>query len=164
MALFSMFGALMFGTRVAMAVLPNIHLLGMFIMIFTIVFRSKALIPIYVYVFIEGVFAGFDIWWMPYLYIWTILWGITMLLPARMPKKVGCIVYPIVCATHGLLFGLFYAPAYALFYGLTFEKTLIWIAGGTVFDILHCVGDFCAGFLVVPMVDLLRKLLAKTLK
>ena len=148
LVVFAMFGAAMFVTRVIMAALPNIHLLGMFIMILTL----------------EGVFAGFDTWWMPYLYIWTILWGITMLLPKRMPKKVGCIVYPIVCATHGLLFGLFYAPAYALFYGLTFEKTLIWIAGGTVFDILHCVGDFCAGFLVVPMVDLLRKLLAKTLK
>lgn len=164
MALFAMFGAMMFVTRVIMAILPNIHLLGMFIMVFTIVFRAKALIPIYVYVFIEGIFAGFDIWWIPYLYIWTILWGITMLLPKRMPKAAGYVVYPIVCGLHGLLFGLFYAPAQALFFGYDLEKMLLWMSTGLTFDILHAVGDFFAGFLVLPLSDLLKKLVSKGIK
>ena len=53
-----------------MELLPNIHLLGMLTMVYTIVFRIKALIPIYVYVFLNGIFAGFSPWWIPYLYIW----------------------------------------------------------------------------------------------
>lgn len=159
-----MFGALMFVTKVLMEFLPNIHLLGMFIMVFTVVFRAKALIPLYIYVFINGVFAGFDVWWIPYLYIWTILWGLTMLLPKRMPRKVACVVYPIVCCLHGLFFGALYAPAQALLYGYTFEQTLVWISMGLSFDILHCIGDFCLGFLVLPVSELLKKLVSKGIK
>ena len=62
MALFAMLGSLMFASKIVMEALPNIHLLGMFTMAFTVVFRAKALIPIYIYVFINGVFAGFDVW------------------------------------------------------------------------------------------------------
>ncbi|MBQ3075050.1 MAG: hypothetical protein IJC26_03190, partial [Clostridia bacterium] len=44
-ALFSMLGALMFGAQVVMEVLPNIHLSGMFVILYTVLFRKKALIP-----------------------------------------------------------------------------------------------------------------------
>ena len=52
MAIFSMLAALMFCSKIIMDALPNIHLLGMFIMVYTIVFRLKALIPIYLFIFI----------------------------------------------------------------------------------------------------------------
>ena len=29
---------------------------------------------------------GFGVWWVPYLYVWTVLWGMTMLLPKKMPN------------------------------------------------------------------------------
>lgn len=87
LVLFAMLGALMFCSRVIMALLPNIHLLGMLTMVCTIVFRAKGLIPVYIYVFLEGLFAGFSTWWLPYLYIWAILWGMTMLLPKKCRKR-----------------------------------------------------------------------------
>ena len=46
MAIFSMLAALMFASKVIMDALPNIHLLGMFIMVYTRVYRVKALIPL----------------------------------------------------------------------------------------------------------------------
>ena len=98
--------ALMFCAKVITEALPNIHLLGMLVMAYTVVLRKKALIPIYVYVMLNGIYAGFAMWWLPYLYIWTILWGITMLLPRQMSKKVAYIVYPTVCALHGFMFGI----------------------------------------------------------
>jgi hypothetical protein len=150
---------MMFALRIVMAALPNIHPLGMFIMILTVVYRAKALIPIYIYVALEGIFF-FGVWWFPYLYIWTILWGMTMLLPKNMPKKAALIVYPTVCALHGLFFGVLYAPAQALIYGYTFEQMLAWISLGMTFDILHTVGDFCAGLLIVPLSEALKKILA----
>lgn len=157
-ALFSMFGALMFVTKMLMEFLPNIHLLSMFIMVFTIVYRFKALIPIYIYVLLNGVVAGFAPWWVPYLYIWTVLWAVTMLLPRNMPKKAKVFVYPLICALHGLLFGVLYAPAQALMFGLSFEQTIAWIVSGLGFDALHCVGDFVSGFLIYPLTVLLDKL------
>ncbi|MBQ4154494.1 MAG: hypothetical protein IJE01_04755 [Clostridia bacterium] len=159
MVLFAMFGALMFCSKVIMEALPNIHLLGMFTVVFTIIFRKKALIPIYVYVFLNGLYAGFTMWWVPYLYIWTVLWAVTMLLPQKMPKRIACVVYPIVCGLHGLAFGLLYAPVQALFFGLNFEQTVAWVVAGLPFDITHGIGNLAAGILIVPLSELLKKLL-----
>ena len=33
-----------------------------------------------------------------------------MLLPKNMPRKAAAVVYPLVCALHGLAFGTLYAP------------------------------------------------------
>ena len=65
----------MYASKVVMEVAPNVHLLGVFTMAFTIVYRKKALYPIYTYVLLNGIFTGFATWWIPYLYLWTILWG-----------------------------------------------------------------------------------------
>ncbi len=161
--IFAMLGALMFCSKVIMEVLPNIHLLGMLTMVYTLTFRKKALIPIYIYVFLNGLYAGFDVWWIPYLYIWTVLWGVTMLLPKNMPRAIGYIVYPIVCSIHGFLFGILYAPAQALFFNLNFAETLAWIGFGAWFDALHGVSNLCAGLLIVPFTSLLQKLSKKYL-
>ena len=159
MVMFAMFGPLMLCSKLLMEALPNIHLLGMFTIVFTVVFRWKALIPIYLYVFLNGLVAGFNLWWVPYLYIWTILWGMTMILPKRMPRKVQCVVYPIVCGLHGFAFGALYAPAQALMFGFDFKQMLVWISAGLPFDAIHGVANICAGLLVVPLVELLRTLL-----
>ena len=156
--IFAMLGSLMFCSKLIMEVLPNIHLLGMLTMVYTLVFRWRALVPIYIYVFLNGLYAGFSPWWFPYLYIWTVLWGVTMLLPRKMPPRVGRIVYVAVCALHGLLFGVLYAPAEAIMYGMTFEETLIWLSAGVIFDVTHMIGDLVAGLLIVPLSQLLFKL------
>lgn len=156
-----MLGTLMFVSKVIMEVLPNVHLLGALTMTYTLVFRTKALIPIYVYVMLNGLYAGFAIWWIPYLYIWIILWAITMLLPRRMPRWLAAIIYPALCALHGLAFGALYAPAQALMYGMNFEQMIAWIIAGLPFDAVHCVGNLVAGLLVLPLSELLRRLVKR---
>ena len=81
LTVFAMLGVIMYISKIFMELLPNIHFLGMLTMVYTVVYRKKALIPIYVYVFLNGMFCGFALWWIPYLYIWAVLWGVTMLLP-----------------------------------------------------------------------------------
>ena len=159
MAIFAMLGTLMFASKIIMEALPNIHLLGMLTMVYTLVFRVKALLPIYVYIFLNGLYAGFSVWWIPYLYIWTVLWAITMLLPKKMPESAAMIVYPAVCGLHGLAFGTLYAPAQALLFGFSFEQTLAWIAAGFLpWDLIHCTGNILAGLLIIPFSELLKKL------
>lgn len=157
-ALFGMYGALMYASKLLMEILPNIHLLGVFTIALTVVYRKKALYPIYAYVFLNGIFAGFAVWWVPYLYVWTVLWGLTMLLPKNMPKAVAPIVYMIICALHGFAFGLLYAPAQALFFGLNFKGMIAWIIAGLPFDFVHGVSNFICAALVCPIVLLLKKL------
>ncbi len=158
MAAFSMLGALMYASRVIMQMLPNIHLLGMFIVATTLVYRKKALYPLYIYVFLEGLLSGFATWWIPYLYIWTILWAMAMLIPKKLSPLPKTIVSALFCSVHGFLFGVFYAPAQALLFGLSFKGMLAWIAAGFAFDILHGVSDFLCGLLIVPFASLMEKL------
>ena len=53
-ALFGMLGALMYASKMALEFLPNVHLLGVFTISMTVVYRKKALYPIYVFVFLLG--------------------------------------------------------------------------------------------------------------
>lgn len=158
MVVFAMLGTVMFCSKIIMEVLPNIHLLGMLTMTYTLAFRKKALIPIYIYVMLNGIYAGFNMWWYPYLYIWTVLWALTMLLPKNMPKKAKCIVYPALCCLHGLLFGILYSPVQALMMGMNFETTVAWIAAGLPWDLLHGIGNLFAGMLILPLSETLIKL------
>ena len=156
--IFAMLGTLMFISKITLEALPNVHLLGVLTMVYTVAYRWRALIPIYIYVILNGVYSGFSMWWVPYLYIWTLLWAITMLLPKRMPKKLAVIVYPIVCSLHGFAFGTLYAPVQAIMYNLGFDGMIAWIVAGFPFDIIHGVSNFCVGLLILPLSRLLVKL------
>ena len=154
-----MLSAILFCSKLLMEWAPNIHFIAMFIISFTLVYRWKALIPIYIFVLLTGVYGGFNVWWVPYLYIWLPLWGITMLLPRKMPKGVKAVVYPIVCALHGLAFGVLYAPAQAIMFGLNGEQTLAWILSGVGFDLIHGISNLVVGTLILPLSLLLKKLI-----
>ena len=159
--IFAIFGAMMFGLKQVMAALPNIHPLAMFVVLLTVVYRSRALIPIYLYVFLEGLYIGLSPWWFAYLYIWTILWGVTMLLPKKMKPSVAAVVYPLICGIFGIVFGALYAPLWAVINRLSFEATLGWIVAGLYFDILHAIGNTAIGCLVLPLSIALRRLIGE---
>lgn len=156
-ALFGMLGALMFASKIALEFLPNVHLLGVFTIAMTVVFRRKALYPVYVFVFLLGLFYGFPVWWIPHLYLWTVLWGATMLLPKNIPDKWKPIVYMSLCAVHGFLYGTLYAPSQALFFGLDFRGTVAWIMAGLPWDAVHGVSNFFCGVLICPLIIALRR-------
>ena len=154
--IFAMLGALMYMSKMIMEFLPNIHLIGVIIVAITVVYRKKALYPIYIFVLMTGLLNGFSTWWIPYLYIWTVLWGGTMLLPKKLPKKAAPKIYMAVSSLHGFLYGVLYAPAQALLFGLDFKGTLAWIAAGFPFDITHGISNFLCGILIVPLIHTIR--------
>ena len=156
-ALFGMLGALMYASKIALEILPNVHLLAVFIMAETVVYRQKALYPIYTFVFITGLLNGFSIWWWPYLYIWTVLWGVGMLLPKEMPKKAAPVVYMVVCALHGFLYGTLYSPYQALMFHLDFKGMVSWIVAGLPYDAIHGVSNFFCALLVVPLISVMKQ-------
>lgn len=155
-AVFGMLGGVMYVSKMIMELLPNIHLLGVFIVAFTVVYRQKALYIIYTYVFLNGIFSGFAAWWIPYLYVWTVLWAAVMLLPQNMPKRVQPIVYMAVCAAHGFLFGTLYAPVQAILFGFSFQGMVAWIIAGLPWDFIHGISNFFCGILIMPLVYALR--------
>ena len=152
-----MLGALMYASKIVLDVLPNIHLLGVLIVAITIVYRKRALYPIYVFVFLTGLLNGFAVWWIPYLYIWTVLWLAVMLIP----EGAKPIWFIAACSLHGFLYGTLYAPAQALVSGFTFKQTIAWIAAGLPFDAIHGISNFLCGFLIQPLAKTLENLKKK---
>lgn len=154
---FGMLGAVMYASKLIMEIFPNIHLIGAFIVALTAVYREKALYPIYIFVLLAGLFSGFAMWWIPYLYIWLPLWGGTMLLPRRIPSGVRPLVYMCVSAAHGFLYGTLYAPAQAVLFGMSFKGMIAWIVAGLPFDLVHGISNFVCGALICPLVAVLHK-------
>lgn len=155
-AVFGMLGAIMYVSKFVMEILPNVHLLGVFTVAFTVVYRKKALYPVYIYVILSGIFSGFAAWWVPHLYLWAVLWGAVMLLPRKMPRKVRPLMYMAVCSAHGFLYGILYAPAQALMFGMSLKGMAAWIAAGLPWDCIHGISNFFCGILVTPIVLALR--------
>jgi len=165
LTIFSALSALMFLSKTILQGLPNVHLLGLFIAAITLTYRVRALIPLYVYILLDGIFTGFSLWWIPYLYVWLPLWLMFMLAGRiNVPAKAQVPLCMVLCGLHGLLFGTLYAPMQALMFGLSFEAMIAWIAAGLRFDIIHAISNFAFGVLIIPLSSLLKKLDGETLK
>lgn len=157
LAVFALLGAVLLAGDVLMEWLPNVHLVGVLLTVYTVVYRAKALFPLYVYVFLLGLLNGFAAWWIPYLYIWTVLWGAVMLLPRELPPRIATAVYGVVTVLHGLCFGVLYAPSQVLLFHLPWELLPAWVAAGLPFDVIHAVGNAVLSVLIVPLVTVLRR-------
>ena len=157
-ALFGLCAGLMLAGKKVMEPLPNIHPVGLMIVVMTVLFRARALYPLYTYILLEGLLGGFGTWWIPYLYVWVILWAGVMLLPRNLPPRLAPLIYGLICGLHGLAFGALYAPAQALLYGLNFKTMLMWIASGFPYDCIHGVANFVlAAVLSVPLIRVGRR-------
>lgn len=160
--LFGLFPAVIFAAQQVMAVLPNVHLTGMLIALMTLLFRAKALLPLYVYVLFMGVYGGFTPWWVPYLYVWTVLWALFMLIPKKVREhRAAAIVYPILCSLHGFAFGALWSLSQPLLTGLDFKLLPAWILAGLPFDVIHGISNFCFGLLIYPLCKTLLPMLER---
>ena len=156
MALFGVLGALTFALQVAMAPLPNIEPVSLLVMIFAAVFGWKCLYPVYVFVAMEILFYGIQLWNINYLYVWVILaLGAWLLRKSQNPLS-----WALLSGVFGLLFGALCAPVYLFSGGIGFAVS--WWVSGIPFDLMHCAGNFVMALLLfVPLRQLLNKLYYK---
>ena len=71
--LFGVLGAITFALQVAMSGLPNIEPVSLLVIVYAVVFGRKCLYPIYVFVVMEILFFGIQMWNINYLYVWALL-------------------------------------------------------------------------------------------
>ncbi len=151
-ALFGVLGGMTFAAKVVMAGLPNIEPVSLMVMLFAVTFGRKAVYPIYVYVLLEFVLYGLNLWSINYLYIWAVLAGGAWLL-REMTNPLG---WAVLSGLFGLLFGTLCAPVYFIIGGWAYGVT--WWINCIPFDVLHCLGNFAIALvLFVP----LRKVIAQ---
>lgn len=128
--------AILFMAQIALAGLANIEIVSLLVMLFTITFGRKVLYIIYAFVLIEGLVYGFHLWWISYLYIWTVLACVTWLFH----RARSAVTMAVISGIFGLLFGALCAIPY-LFIGGFAMASAYWVSG-IPFDLLHCAGNF----------------------
>ena len=137
-ALAGAFGALLFVAQIALSFLPNIELVSILVIVYTLVFRGKVILMLGVFILLEGLVYGFGIWWASYLYLWPALAGLAWLC-RKMQSSLG---WAILAAAYGLSFGALCAIPYLLTGG--WAAGLSYWVSGIPFDLAHCGGNFVA--------------------
>lgn len=144
--------------QLGMAFLPNIEPVTFLIIIYTLVYKKRVFPIIYSFVLLEGLIFSFGIWWVSYLYIWTILALIVLLLK----KTDSAVFWAVIAGAFGLCFGALCAIPYLISGGLG-AAISYWLAG-IPYDILHCAGNFAITLVLYhPVLSLLKKLYASQL-
>lgn len=70
----------LFALQISMIHLPNIELVSLMVILYTLVLGKRVLNILVTFTILEGIFHGFGIWWVSYFYIWPMLSGLTILL------------------------------------------------------------------------------------
>lgn len=153
----ALLGALMMATQVAMAALPNIHLVAVLVILAALLFGWKALYSVYIFVLLEGLIYGFSMWFLNYLYVWTVLAVLAVLFRKNRSRW----FWTAVAGIFGLLFGALCAIPY-FFIGGWAAAFSYWVAG-IPFDLVHCASNaVLTAVLLMPLYRLCTRLLGRS--
>ena len=153
----SLMGALIFAAKFALASLPNININAVLIILTTVFFGWMALYGGGIYVMLEGLVFGFQIWWISYVFVWPLLVVAAMLLR----KNDSALIWAVVAAFWGLCFGpLMYIPYFCIMGGWK-GYFAMWIAG-IPYDLAHAAGNFVFTLVLYrPLSRVMKALLSK---
>lgn len=156
LVILSLLSALLFIGQVGMSFVPNIEVVSLLVYIYTQIYRKKAFLIIYVFVFLEGCVYGFGIWWLSYLYLWSFLALIVLLMKKR---ETPLILTAVILAAYGLIFGALCSIPYFLSGGWAAGFSY-WVAGIPM-DLVHCIGNAVVALLFYKPIHKLIDRLAK---
>jgi len=142
--------AALFGLQLALAPLPNIEVVSLLIMLYTRWFRHRALWIVCVFAVLEGVFYGFGLWWVTYLYVWPLLW-LTVTLLGKEAKPP--LFWAAVSGFYGLAFGFLCSFLYLAVGGV--HTAAAWWLAGIPFDLVHSCGNFVLAMILYHPLDTL---------
>ncbi len=152
-ALMGMMAATLEAAKFALSFLPNVELVTLLIILYTLYFGKKVLPVIAVFVLLEGCRYGFGLWWVMYLYAWPLLAGVTYLLR----RQRSAWVFSILAGAFGLSFGALCAIPY--FFAGGPAAAFSWWVAGIPYDIIHCVSNFLlCRLLFVPLRNVMEKI------
>ncbi len=144
---------LLFAGQVGMAFLPNIEVVSFLVILYTRFYGKKVFFIIYAFALLEGLTYGFGVWWFGYLYVWSILAVLVLMLRAQESMAVWCTLSGAFGLAYGFLFAIPYFIAGGPAAGFAY-----WVAG-IPFDLLHGCGNVVVMLVLYkPMTALFKRL------
>ena len=122
--------------KMALSFVPNVELVTLLIILFTLVIGKRVYYAIAAFVLVEGMLYGFGIWWIMYVYMWPMLAFVTWIL--RKQKDRLC--FALLSGAFGLGFGAMCSIPYLFIGGI--HTAFAWWVSGIPFDMIHGVSNF----------------------
>lgn len=149
----TLFGALLFVGKWVMDFLPNIEPVTLLIILLTLTYGWRSLIAVYLFVAAQGLYYGFHIYFINYLYIWAILVLVVMLFR----KQTSPVFWAVVAGFFGLFFGTLCSIPYLFMGGV--GSMVGYIISGLTYDVVHCIGNVViTAALFVPLHKAMQQL------
>lgn len=133
----ALLSAILYVSKAALEFLPNVELVSLLTVLYTLVFGAEAFLIVTVFNLFELIQWGFGTWWVSYLFIWPLLVFITLMLKKIIKEEF--LIWSVVSGAFGLIFGSLFAIVYLPVdraYALTY-----WISG-LPWDVWHGVWNF----------------------
>lgn len=135
-----------------MAPLPNVEPVTLLIILYTLFLGKKVFYVLAAYLFFEGCFYSFGIWWAMYAYIWPLLSFVTWVFR----KKESVWFWSLLAGAFGLFFGALCSIAW--FFAGGAAAAFSWWIAGIPYDLIHCVSNIILCLILLPP---LRRALAR---
>lgn len=148
-----MMTAMMEAAKLSLAAVPNVELISLLIILFTLFFEQKVVYVIGAFILVEGLLYGFGVWWVMYLYAWPLLALVTWLFR----KQESVWIFSVISGVFGLLFGTMCSIPYLFIGG--WKMAFSWWIAGIPYDLIHGVSNFIICMvLFVPMRRIMHKI------
>lgn len=155
-ALIGMMTATLEAAKLALSWLPNVELVTLLILVYTLYFGRRIFLVIPVFVLVEGFIYGIGVWWIMYLYAWPLLAILTLLF-----RKVQTVwFWAVLAGAFGLCFGALCSIPYYFISGPLYAFS--WWISGIPFDVLHGASNFAVCLLLFRPLTNLCKTIKKT--
>lgn len=149
-------GAILLVGQIALAPFPNIEIVSLLIYLYTQIYGKKVFLPIYTFVILEGCVYGFGVWWLGYLYVWSILAVIVLLIKDDALKKslpFSC----VILGAYGLSYGFLFSIPYFMILGP--KGGMAYWVSGIPFDLAHAIGNVTSALILYkPLRHLIERL------
>ena len=146
--------ALLEASKLALDLLPNVEVVTLLFIVYTIFYGRKTILVAIGFTAIECVLKGVNVWSFMYLYIWPLL---IMIVFYANKRKVGYMFYCILSGFFGLFFGMLCSIPYLFIGG--WHMAVTWWVAGIPYDIIHCGSNFVLCLLLFkPLCTIMKKI------
>ena len=99
--IFGILTAIVLVGQVALVFLPNVEIVTLLFIVYTLVLGRKVFYIIYVFALVEGLIYGFGMWWVNYMYIWSVQAIVTLIFR----RQTSVMFWGILSGFYGITFG-----------------------------------------------------------